>query len=152
MENYTDDHNLIEKCWSEIEQHYSAESRYYHTLQHLENVWAQLNEIRHKTQNWQALLFSLYYHDIVYDSQKTNNEEQSAKLATERMKHIAVPNLVIAKCETLILATKSHFKSTDNDINYFVDADLSILGQPWETYSHYYKNVRREYAIYPDFM
>jgi predicted metal-dependent HD superfamily phosphohydrolase len=66
------------------------------------------------------------------------------------MKQIGVSDHMIQLCEAQILATKSHVKSADSDTNYFTDADLSILGQPWETYSAYYKNVRKEYAIYPD--
>lgn len=66
------------------------------------------------------------------------------------MKQIAVPNDLIGRCKTHILATKTHIKSADNDANYFTDADLSILGQSWEIYSKYYRDVRKEYAAYPD--
>ncbi len=38
----------------------------------------------------------------------------------------------------------------NSDANYFTDADLSILGQDWEIYTQYYKNVLKEYAIYPN--
>ena len=96
------------------------------------------------------ILFTLFYHDIVYNSLKSNNEEKSAELAEKRMTQISVSNEIIECCKAQILATKSHVKSTDSDTNYFTDADLSVLGQTWETYSIYYKNVRKEYAIYPD--
>ncbi|MFD2921463.1 hypothetical protein ACFS6H_17175 [Terrimonas rubra] len=59
---------------------------------------------------------------------------------------------MISNCAAQILATKAHQASTDPDTNYFTDADLSILGQPWEVYETYYKNVRKEYAMYPDFL
>ncbi|MNE99513.1 hypothetical protein D3C80_1982060 [compost metagenome] len=36
------------------------------------------------------------------------------------------------------------------DTNYFTDADLSILGQDWERYIQYAKDIRKEYTIYPD--
>lgn len=68
------------------------------------------------------------------------------------MKQISVPENTLELCKEQILATKSHNKSIDTDTNYFTDADLSILGQPWETYSVYYNNVRKEYSIYPDFV
>jgi predicted metal-dependent HD superfamily phosphohydrolase len=51
-----------------------------------------------------------------------------------------------------ILATKSHHKSEDNDTNLFTDADLSVLGAPWEAYQEYYRQIRKEYAIYPDLL
>jgi predicted metal-dependent HD superfamily phosphohydrolase len=68
------------------------------------------------------------------------------------MQQVSVSSDIIERCKNQILATKSHSKSTDSDTNYFTDADLSVLGQPWEIYRLYYKNVRKEYAIYPDFI
>jgi predicted metal-dependent HD superfamily phosphohydrolase len=50
------------------------------------------------------------------------------------------------------LATKTHILAADSDTNFFTDADLSVLGSDWESYSAYFKNVRKEYAIYPDFI
>jgi predicted metal-dependent HD superfamily phosphohydrolase len=48
------------------------------------------------------------------------------------------------------LATKHHQLSADEDVNYFTDADLSILGQDWGTYLDYAKKIRKEYRLYPD--
>lgn len=33
-----------------------------------------------------------------------------------------------------------------------MDLDLSILGTDWETYKKYTQNIRKEYAIYPNFL
>lgn len=66
------------------------------------------------------------------------------------MRQLQVPAAMIIQCRAQVLATKKHETSTDNDTNYFTDADLSVLGQSWETYEAYYKNVRKEYSIYPD--
>ena len=150
--NYTDNDCLINELWSEIEKNYSSKKRQYHSLQHLGSLLAQLTEVKGEIQNWNTILFTLYYHDIVYNSIKSNNEEKSAKIAEKRMKQILVSIDIIESCKKQILATKSHIKSTDYDTNYFIDVDLSVLGQSWETYSLYYKNVRKEYSIYPDFV
>ncbi|WP_036025708.1 hypothetical protein [Leptospira noguchii] len=48
------------------------------------------------------------------------------------------------------MATKAHLQSNDPDTNLFTDADLSILGQDWNIYSKYYKNIIMEYSIYMD--
>lgn len=152
LTNYTDNKGPTNSLWTEIEKNHTNKNRHYHTLQHLDNLLAQLTEVKDKIQNWEAILFTLYYHDIVYNSLKSDNEEKSAELAEKRMKQISVPIDIIELCKQQILATKSHIKSTNNDTNYFTDADLSILGQSWETYSLYYKNVRKEYSIYPDFI
>lgn len=150
LKNYTDNKRLIEELWTEIEKNYSSKKRYYHTLQHLENVLALLTEVKEEIQNWDTLLFTLYYHDIIYNALKSDNEEKSAALAEIRLRQISISEITIQQCTKQILATKSHVKSTDSDTDYFTDADLSILGQPWETYLLYYKNVRKEYSIFPD--
>jgi len=152
LTNYTDNESLMNEHWTNIEKNYSSKKRQYHTLQHLDNLLVQIAEIKGEIQNWDVILFTLYYHDVVYNSLKSDNEEKSAKFAEQQMKKISVPSDMIELCKKQILATKSHSKSTDSDTNYFIDVDLSIFGQDWETYSLYYKNVRKEYSIYPDFV
>lgn len=150
--NYTTNSSLINELWDEVEKNYSGKNRHYHTLQHLENLLITLTEVKSEIQHWESILFTLFYHDIIYTALKSDNEENSALLAEKRMQQLSVSNDIIERCKNQILATKSHSKSTDSDTNYFTDADLSVLGQPWEIYSLYYKNVRKEYAIYPDFI
>ncbi len=150
--NYTGNHNLVNELWSEIERSYSDKKRHYHTLQHLETLLMELKEVKTEIQKWNAVLFSLYYHDIVYNTRTSDNEEKSAEHAEKKMQQMSVSKEIIEQCKNQILATKSHIKSADSDTNYFTDADLSILGQPWEIYSLYYKNIRKEYATYPDLL
>jgi predicted metal-dependent HD superfamily phosphohydrolase len=99
---------------------------------------------------WDVVLFSLFYHDVIYNAQKSDNEERSADLAEKRLQQISVPKLMVENCKTQILATKKHVVSSDLDVNIFTDADLSILGSEWSLYSVYFKQVRKEYSIYPD--
>jgi predicted metal-dependent HD superfamily phosphohydrolase len=152
LTKYTDSKSLISELWIEIEKYYGDKKRHYHTLQHLDNLLNQLTEVKGKLLHWEAILFTLYYHDIIYNPLKSDNEEKSAEFAERRMKQISVPAETIKLCKGQILATKTHVKSTDNDTNYFTDADLSVLGETWEVYTHYYKGVRKEYSIYPNFI
>lgn len=93
-----------------------------------------------------------FYHDLVYDAKKQDNEEQSALLAEKRLTALSVPEAIISLCKEIILATKSHLVSANSDVNLFTDADLSILGKPWEQYEIYYKQIREEYSVYPDLL
>ena len=149
LTKYTDNDSLKKELWTEIEKNYSSKKRHYHTLEHLDNLLSQLTDVKSEIQNWEIILFTLFYNDIIYNSIKSDNEEKSAEFAENRMKQISVSNDKIELCKEQILATKSHIKSTDSDTNYFTDADLSVLGQNWETYLLYCKNVRKEYSIYP---
>ncbi len=152
LKSYAADTDSINTLWKEIEKNYSSKKRHYHTLEHLENLLRQLNLIREDIRDWDAILFALYYHDVVYNALKSDNEERSAALAERRMRQVGVPMERIEQCKVEILATKSHQLSTDGDTNYFIDADLSVLGMPWEDYARYCQGVRKEYSIYPDFM
>lgn len=149
LTKYTDNDSLKNELWTEIKKNYSSKKRHYHTLQHLDNLLSQLTDVKSEIQNWETILFTLFYHDIIYNAIKSDNEKKSAELAEKRMKQISVSNDKIELCKKQILATKTHIKSTDSDTNYFTDADLSVLGQNLETYLLYCKNVRKEYSIYP---
>lgn len=152
LTNHNTNTFLIKELWLEIEKNYSNKKRHYHTLQHLDSLLRELTEVKENIQHWETILFTLYYHDIVYNPLKSNNEEKSAELAEKRMNQLALPNEQIQNCKEQLVATKTHTPSNNSDTNYFTDADLSILGQPWETYQLYFKNVRKEYSIFPDFL
>jgi predicted metal-dependent HD superfamily phosphohydrolase len=152
LQIYTKDKVLIDKLWTEVELYYSKKKRHYHTLSHLDNLLNQLLEVKDKIESWDTVLFTLFYHDIIYQATKSNNEEESAKLAEERMKQLFVPSEIIENCVAQILVTKAHLANSNSDTNYFTDADLSVIGQNKEEYTIYYKNVRKEYSIYPDLL
>lgn len=150
LEYLTTDKRLIDELWLEITNHYSAPGRHYHTLSHLDKLFAELLAVKDNIQDWQTLLFSIAYHDIVYDPLKNNNEEKSAQLAESRLSDLSAPEVQNQKCFSQIMATKGHHRSTDNDTNFFTDADLAILGSPEKDYQEYSNMIRKEYRSYPD--
>lgn len=135
-----------------LQSAYCGKGRHYHTLVHLEALVAELTPFSHLISDWDTLLFTLFYHDAVYNALKSDNEEQSAALARRCMTELGTTEAIIARCEAQILATKSHAIANDNDTNLFTDADLAILGQPWDAYCRYAEQVRREYSMYPDLL
>jgi predicted metal-dependent HD superfamily phosphohydrolase len=149
LQKYTGNQIMMDELWLEIETNYSNKKRHYHNLTHLSNLLREITEVKNKIQNWDILLFTLFYHDAIYNTRKSDNEEKSAELAEKRMKELNVPDGMIQLCKSQILATKSHVVSENLDTNYFTDADLSVLGKDWDTYETYCKNIRKEYSIYP---
>jgi predicted metal-dependent HD superfamily phosphohydrolase len=147
---YTGDQALISELWKEIALQYSAPGRHYHSLSHLENLLEQISAVRDAIEDRETVLFALYYHDVIYDALRSDNEEKSAELALVRLRQIGYPDDRAQRCERHILATKGHSVSDDNDTNLFTDADLSILGSAPEAYQAYSRQVRAEYAAYPD--
>jgi len=147
---YSSDKKLQSDFWNEIVGHYSSSDRFYHNLNHLENIIEQLNNVRSQLKNYDSLLFAVFYHDIIYDVRRNDNEEQSARFAEEKMILLSVPKPVLTHCIEHILATKAHNAGSLPDTDYFTDADLSILGHLPEIYHQYALDIRKEYAMYPD--
>lgn len=146
----TSDKDLCMELWQEIGDQYGAAPRQYHTLTHLEHLVQELQSCNDLIQQKDALLFSVFYHDIVYDVSGNDNEERSAVFALQRMDRLGVAQPVKAQCSRLILATKNHTATDDPDTGLFTDADLSILGSTPEKYKAYARHIRMEYALYPD--
>lgn len=152
LDRYGVDSKSKEALWSEIETNYSKAKRHYHNLTHLADIHQQLTSVKDKIEHWDVLLFTLYYHDIIYKSTKKDNEEKSAELAKLRMTAIGAQNEDIQLCFEQIIATKSHRAHPNSDTNFFTDADLSILGRQPDIYKNYCSNIRKEYSIYPNFL
>ena len=152
VKKYYDNPDGAEKLWPEIEKAYTAKSRDYHNLQHLQNMYNELLACKEQVNDWETTVLSLFYHDIIYKATAKDNEEKSAGIAVKRLTLMGYPKEKTIKCRDQILATKSHALSNNNDTNLFTDADLAILGSPWDIYAGYCQQVRREYAIYPDFL
>ncbi|MBB1192845.1 hypothetical protein DNC80_04085, partial [Flavobacterium sp. SOK18b] len=86
LTKYTDDESLTNELWNEIDQNYTDKKRHYHNLSHLDNLYKQLLFVKEKIENWDTVLFTLFYHDVIYNALNSDNEEKSAQLAEKRLK------------------------------------------------------------------
>ncbi|KFC21815.1 HD domain-containing protein [Epilithonimonas lactis] len=152
ISKFSNDEKLKLDYWQEIEKSYSQKNRKYHNFAHLENMIFELENVKDEISDFDALLFSVFYHDIVYKATSKDNEEKSAEIAKKCLEKINISNERIIKIYNQILATKSHKKSDDSDTNFLLDADLAILGKDWNAYENYVRQIREEYSIYPDFL
>jgi predicted metal-dependent HD superfamily phosphohydrolase len=149
---YTKDNNLIETCWLEIEKNYCSKGRHYHSLKHLEELFKQLAAVKSQIADWDTVIYSMYYHDIIYDVLHNDNETNSSKYAAKRLAKLGFPAEKIEQCKLQIEATKTHARSADNDTNLFLDADLAVLGKDENRYLDYTNQIRKEFSYYPDFV
>ncbi len=147
---YSSNQSYNDQCWREIEKQYSSKSRHYHNLIHLEKMFEELEEVKAKIKNLDSLIFAIFYHDIIYKARKSDNEYQSAILFEKRISKTSFE--FIQDCKRKIELTKEHLNSDDQEVNYLMDLDLSILGKSPDEYLIYSKNIRQEYIIYPDFL
>ena len=147
---YTSNQHLVQKLWKELQRCYSASSRYYHNLTHIETLLHLAEEHQKFIRQKNLVSFAVFYHDIIYKTTRSDNEERSAAVATERLKELHVAEEEIDTVQEMILATKTHQLHQEEDVNLLVDFDLSILGADWEQYATYSQQIRKEYSLYPD--
>jgi predicted metal-dependent HD superfamily phosphohydrolase len=136
--------------FAELERRYREPQRHYHTLQHLEECFAALDEARPDMDDAVAVELALWFHDAVYDVHRHDNEERSAALATARLTQAGVPPTRIAAVADLILATRHHAPAAGSAAAALVDVDLAILGAAPVRFAEYERQIRAEYAQVPD--
>lgn len=149
---YCGNDKLKHEVWSELKDAYTQGGRHYHNLSHLEYMMGLIQHYQHDIEDLDTMRFTVFYHDVIYNTSRDDNELRSAELAVERLGSLAFPDAQIARCKEQILATKDHSLSNDNDVQYLVDIDLAILGDTRAAYENYTQNIRKEYSIYPFFL
>ena len=92
---------------------------------------------------------AIWFHDAVYDTHQSDNEEQSAEWARSYLEGAGVSLESTTRIVRMILATKTH-KPHDADAEIMLDIDLGILGTSAEVFESYDKAIRREYHWVPE--
>jgi len=153
LNKYTSDKKQIDQYWLELEKSYNFKSRYYHNLSHINELLQFYDKYEHELIKKNVVLFAIFYHDIIYDIKKKDNEKQSAEFAKNSLKDLNIKQEIINFCYDYILATKKHnIDSSDTDLAYFLDFDMAVLGKDWEDYHIYTEKIRKEYQIYPSIL
>ncbi|CAL77965.1 conserved hypothetical protein; Predicted HD phosphohydrolase [Bradyrhizobium sp. ORS 278] len=126
---------------------YSAAGRHYHDLSHIEECLARLDTVTGlSARDREILSLAIWWHDVVYDPTRSDNEEQSAALAE---RHVAAE--LRDEVGRLIRLTRTHDVAPDDRRGaLLVSIDLAILGADDAIYDGYAEAIRREYADVPD--
>lgn len=142
-------------AFEELDRCYGAAGRHYHGWHHIGECLDRLAECRAPLnltgKNNLTVEFALWYHDAIYDVTAHNNEEMSARLASQRLTDLGMPELA-SPASRLIRATdhSSRPATADLPVDLVRDIDLGILGADPERFDQYERQVRREYGHVPD--
>ena len=154
IQQYCRDTSLTDRFFEEIEKKYTARSRYYHNLQHIAALLQLCEQYTDRLTDKYVVELAVFYHDIIYNVLRKDNEPRSALLAIKRLYAVGVPEDKITQVKLFIEATQTHSITgtvvNTHDLQLFLDFDMSILGAGWNDYLEYTKQVRREYRVYPD--
>jgi predicted metal-dependent HD superfamily phosphohydrolase len=123
---------------------WSEPARHYHDVRHLEDCLSQLDEHEVTPATRDLLELALWFHDAVYDPRATDNEERSARWATEALAAAGIPAAAVNEVARLVRLTREHGTS-DEAGRLICDIDLSILGRPVEVFDAYERRIRSEY-------
>lgn len=150
IQPYPDSVDQFDRAYQEIISRYTEKHRRYHNLQHIQSLLALSDAYYTQLQRPDVVLWAIFYHDIIYNVPGSNNEEKSAALAAQRLKECRIPDDVITAVTRFIICTKNHQPNfPQNDLYYFLDFDMAILGSPAATYQAYTQAIRQEYKFYP---
>ncbi|HEX5219742.1 MAG TPA: N-methyl-D-aspartate receptor NMDAR2C subunit [Verrucomicrobiae bacterium] len=136
--------------WRELETTHSESGRAYHNLHHIGHCLDEFARVCQLADDPVAVEAAIWFHDVIYDTHRKDNEERSAEFASTALAKAGKPDTFCTSVHTLILATKHNSLPTSNDASLLTDIDLSILGQNPERYTEFEQQIRREYAWVTD--
>lgn len=151
---YCNDSNLTDQFYQEIVRKYTTSRRHYHNLQHIQALLQFCDTYSVHLQDRDVVEFAVFYHDIIYNVLRKDNEPRSAGVAVKRLQALNFPPNKTEQVKIYIEATQTHAVTAAvthiTDLQLFLDFDMWILAADWDRYEAYTRQVRREYRIYPD--
>ncbi|WP_019946222.1 HD domain-containing protein [Hymenobacter aerophilus] len=130
---------------------YSGPARHYHNLDHIQALLGTVEEYADLIQDREVVELAVWFHDAVYDYLSSENEARSAALARQFLAHSTLSAERQARVAYLIECTARHTAAhaPASDLDFFLDADLRVLGAEPEIYAEYARQIRQEYRLVP---
>lgn len=132
-----------------LDHAYGEPSRHYHDRSHVASCLAEFEKYRDLAERPHEIEVALWFHDAIYDTSKSDNEEQSATWAERYLLANGAASDVAHRIAAMIRATRTHI-AEDEDSRLMVDIDLGILGTPVNVFEQYDRNIRLEYHWVPE--
>ncbi|MEC5179630.1 DUF4031 domain-containing protein [Arthrobacter sp. CG_A4] len=126
---------------------WGEEHRKYHGRTHLLAVLEALDLLTGPAGPPRTVLLAAWFHDAVYRGIAGQDEEESARLAEDRLAHAGLPDAEAAEVARLVRMTADHQpEAGDGSAALLSDADLSVLGGEPAAYARYLSAVRQDFA------
>ncbi|MFJ6312898.1 DUF4031 domain-containing protein [Pseudarthrobacter oxydans] len=126
---------------------WSEPHRRYHGCTHLLSVLESLDLLTDPADPPRTVLLAAWFHDAVYRGVAGQDEEESARLAEDRLQAAGLPEAEVCEVGRLVRLTSDHRPDKgDDDGALLCDADLSVLGGEPGEYARYIAAVRQDYA------
>lgn len=140
-----------EELGFELLERWGEEHRRYHSRTHLLAVLEALDLLTEPALPARSVTLAAWFHDAVYEGIAGQDEEQSARLAEDRLAIAGLPESVVDEVARLVRLTSTHSPGPGDHAGALLcDADLSILGAEPAAYTRYLTAVREDYAHVSD--
>src|SRR5688572_30449145 len=97
---------MLRRRFKELSARYSEPHRKYHTFRHLDECFQKLTELRPEAAHPYEVELALWFHDAIYEKRSSQNEAQSAELASTVMREVGTPAESVTRVKELIMATR----------------------------------------------
>ncbi len=127
--------------------------RHYHTDRHVAWVLRHLESFARRglVDDEGAVAAAGFFHDLVYEPRRHDNERASADVARTGLAELGWPPERVERVAAMIEATEHHrLDDADRDTAALLAADLAVLAAEPARYADYVRAVRREYAHVDD--
>ncbi|MFJ9212802.1 HD domain-containing protein [Streptomyces sp. NPDC102264] len=125
--------------------------RRYHTTGHLLAVLDHIDTLAEYADDPDVVRLAAWFHDAVYQPDRSENEERSARLAERALPEAGLSDDRTREVARLVRLTTTHAAAPgDRDGAVLCDADLAVLAGGPEAYAAYTTAVREEYGFVPD--
>jgi predicted metal-dependent HD superfamily phosphohydrolase len=133
-------------------ENYNQPDRFYHNLNHIYGMLSTVHRFsKDDINNLAALKLAVWFHDFIYDTHRSDNEEKSAEFTGNLFRSWGIDPPLIMEVEKLILSTKIGANINPTlDFMILHDSDLEILGTDELTYQEYSRSIRQEYGWVSD--
>jgi predicted metal-dependent HD superfamily phosphohydrolase len=126
---------------------WGEEHRKYHGRTHLLAVLEALDRLTAPARPPRTVLLAVWFHDAVYLGIAGEDEEESARLAEERLERAGLPADEVDEVARLVRMTADHRPAPDDEPAALLsDADLSVLAGDPGAYARYLAAVREDFA------
>lgn len=137
--------------FEELLRRYAEPHRRYHDTRHLAEVMDVVDSLAELADDVEAVRLAAWFHDAVYDPQRSDNEERSAALAEQVLPRLGMPETQTREVARLVRLTAEHDPVPgDRNGELLCDADLAVLASPEQRYREYAAGVRAEYDALDD--
>ncbi len=142
-----------------LERGYGDPARSYHDWSHISDLLTKLDELSHLAARPDLIAAAIFWHDSVFTTRSPDgvvrpdaqNVSDSANLFERYARFpmdetAAIREMVMATAQHLMARTQNdHYVGFTQDLDLFLDLDLSSLGASWSVFRRNFDRIREEY-------